>query len=61
MMGHGLGVESAAILTRWLAEPDSRDFDLHDLVVATAMLGREFPDSITLNERGSMYKALTAN
>lgn len=51
LMGHGLGVESAAILTRWLTDPDSRDFDLADLTVATAMLGREFPDTIALNEQ----------
>jgi hypothetical protein len=51
LMGHGLGVESAAILTRWLTDPTSRDFELNDLVVVTAMLGREFADSIELNTR----------
>jgi hypothetical protein len=46
LMGNELGVESAAVLARWLTDADSRDFDLADLTVATAMLGREFPDII---------------
>jgi hypothetical protein len=42
VLGWGLGVESSAILTRWLLEPDSRDFDLDDLVVLSALTGDEF-------------------
>ncbi len=38
----GMGVESVAILLRWIYEPDSRDFDLDDLVVISAMTGDEF-------------------
>lgn len=38
----GMGVESVAILLRWIEEPDSRDFDLDDLVVISAMTGDEF-------------------
>src|SRR4051794_37709595 len=41
----GLGVDSSAILTRWLLEPDSRDFDLADLTVLVAMTGDEHPSS----------------
>jgi hypothetical protein len=37
-----MGVDSAAILTRWLTEPASRDFDLSDLIVLTAMTGDEY-------------------
>jgi hypothetical protein len=37
-----MGVESAAILTRWLIEPESRDFPLEDLIVLTAQTGDEF-------------------
>jgi hypothetical protein len=36
-----LGVDSAAILTRWLLEPDSRNFDLADVTVLVAMTGVE--------------------
>lgn len=39
LMGHGLGVESAAILTRWLTDPDSRDFDM----AALDAIAREHP------------------
>lgn len=42
VMSYGLGVDSTAILLRWLHEPSSRDFDLKDLVVVTAMTGDEW-------------------
>jgi hypothetical protein len=35
----GMGVDSAALLTRWLLDPACRNFDLADLVVVTAMTG----------------------
>lgn len=38
----GMGVESVAILLRWIYEPDSRDFDLDELAVISAMTGDEF-------------------
>ncbi len=38
----GMGVDSAALLTRWLLDPVSRDFDLTDLTVVTAMTGDEY-------------------
>lgn len=38
----GMGIDSAAILARWLTEPASRDFALEDLVVITAMVGSEY-------------------
>jgi hypothetical protein len=44
----GMGVDSAAILARWLLDPTSRDFDLSQLVVITAQVGDEFPDTATL-------------
>ncbi|HET6843526.1 MAG TPA: hypothetical protein VFK06_17875 [Candidatus Angelobacter sp.] len=46
VLSNGLGVESVAILLRWILEPSTRDFDLEDLVVVTAMTGREWPDTI---------------
>src|SRR5262245_42205163 len=51
ILNYGLGVDSTAILTRWLAEPASRDFDLSRLTVVTAMTGDEFADTTALVER----------
>ncbi len=42
VLSYGLGVDSTAILLRWLDDPSSRDFDLTDLVVVTAMTGDEW-------------------
>lgn len=42
VLSYGLGLDSTAILLRWLTDPASRDFDLSDLVVVTAMTGDEF-------------------
>lgn len=43
VLSYGLGVDSTAILVRYLTDPTSRDFDLSDLVVITAMTGDEWP------------------
>lgn len=51
VLSYGLGVDSTALLFRWLTEPDSRDFDLSDLLVVTAMTGDEWPDTVELVER----------
>lgn len=37
----GMGLDSSALLVRWLTDPASRDFDLSELVVLTAMTGHE--------------------
>ena len=42
ILSYGWGVDSTAILLRWLLEPSSRDFDLADLVVIGAMTGDEW-------------------
>lgn len=42
ILSYGLGVDSTAILLRWLHEPASRDFELDDLVVVVAMTGDEW-------------------
>lgn len=44
----GLGVDSTAILLRWLREPEIRDFSLDDLLAVTAHTGSEWPDTIAL-------------
>jgi hypothetical protein len=43
IFSYGLGADSTAILLRWLTDPSSRDFDLTDLTVVTAMTGDEWP------------------
>lgn len=45
VLSYGLGVDSSAILLRWLTEPASRDFALDRLIVVTAMTGDEFADT----------------
>lgn len=47
----GMGVDSAAILARWLHEPDSRNFDLADLIVLTAMTGNEYAATAELMQQ----------
>lgn len=46
----GMGVESNAILTRWLTDPTSRDFPLEHLTVITAQTGDEHVDTRTYCE-----------
>jgi hypothetical protein len=45
-MSYGMGVDSTAILLRWLADPSSRDFDLGELIVITAHTGDEFNQTL---------------
>lgn len=51
VLGFGLGCDSSAILARWLTDPTSRDFDLHDLAVVTGMTGQEWPETRRLVEQ----------
>ena len=46
-----MGAESAAILTRWLIEPESRGFPLEDLIVITAQTGDEFRSTASQVEK----------
>jgi hypothetical protein len=45
VLSYGLGLDSTALLLRWLEEPSSRDFDLGDLAVVSSMVGHEFQSS----------------
>jgi hypothetical protein len=40
-----MGLDSTAILLRWLTEPESRDFSLEEMVVITSMTGDEWPET----------------
>jgi hypothetical protein len=52
ILSFGMGVESSALLLRWMEDPQSRDFDLEcDLIVITAQTGDEWPDTKTLIEQ----------
>lgn len=42
VLSYGLGEDSTAILLRWITDPASRDFDLHELAVVVAMTGSEW-------------------
>src|ERR1017187_10249458 len=42
-----MGVESTAILMRWLKEPACRPCSLDRLIVLTAMTGDEYADTVT--------------
>jgi hypothetical protein len=60
VLSYGLGVDSTAILVRWLLDPSSRDFDLRDLAVITAMTGQEWPTTGHLVEE-KLLPLLAAN
>lgn len=51
VQSYGMGVESTAIAFRWVEDPASRDFDLDDLIVVTAMTGNEWSDTHRLVEQ----------
>jgi hypothetical protein len=42
LLSLGMGVESTAVLLRWLLEPETRPCPLDQLVVVTAMTGEEY-------------------
>lgn len=42
VLSYGLGLDSTALLLRWIHEPSSRNFELSDLAVCSAMVGDEF-------------------
>ncbi len=50
VLSYGLGVDSTALLLRWLEDPDSRDFSLSELLVVTSMTGDEWPQTGVLVE-----------
>src|SRR5947209_5538171 len=51
VLSYGMGVDSTALLLRWLEQPRSRDFGLDQLLMVTAHTGNEFPDTRRLVER----------
>ncbi|MFG3438404.1 hypothetical protein ACGF0J_14265 [Nonomuraea sp. NPDC047897] len=51
VFSYGMGLDSTAILLRWLTEPCSRWFDLRDLVVVTAQTGDEWVETAYLVEQ----------
>ncbi|MBF6302908.1 hypothetical protein IU459_36135 [Nocardia amamiensis] len=44
--GRRLGVDSSALLLRWINDPASHDFELHDLAVVVAIVGSEWEQTI---------------
>lgn len=51
ILSYGMGVDSTAILLRWMAEPETCPCDLKDLVVITSMVGDEFETTRVLLEK----------
>src|ERR1017187_1712371 len=45
ILSYGMGVESTALLLRWVLEPDTRPCPLADLIVVSAQVGDEFSDT----------------
>ncbi len=45
ILSYGMGVESSAILAKWLLMPSSRPCPLEDLIVITAQTGDEYKDT----------------
>lgn len=50
ILSWGMGVESTAILVRWLLEPEMRPCALEELLVLTAQTGDEYDDTRVLCE-----------
>lgn len=51
IMSNGMGVESIAILLRWIMEPETRVCPLEDLIVITSQVGDEYQDTLRLHEQ----------
>ena len=51
ILSWGMGLESTAILVRWLLEPETRPCALEELLVLTAQTGDEYDDTRVLCER----------
>ena len=50
VLSYGMGVDSTALLLRWLRDKRSRDFPLEDLICLSAQTGDEFADTQRLVE-----------
>ena len=45
ILSYGMGVESSAILVRWIMSPEARPCPLNELIVVTAQVGDEYRDT----------------
>lgn len=45
ILSYGMGVESSAILVRWILSPETRPCPLEDLIVITSQVGDEYKDT----------------
>jgi hypothetical protein len=45
ILSYGMGVESSAILLRWVMNPATRPCPLEDLIVITSQVGDEYTDT----------------
>ena len=57
----GMGADSSALLLRWITEPATRDFELDELVVVTAMTGSEWESTLRDTEEVLLPAMATNN
>ncbi|RKR88300.1 hypothetical protein BDK92_2611 [Micromonospora pisi] len=51
VLSFGAGIDSSAVLARWLTDPSSRDFELSALTMIVAQVGDEYPDTYQTAEQ----------
>lgn len=61
VLSYGMGRDSTVILHRWLTDPSTRDFDLDQLVVVTAMTGDEWAEDTGRLVQSHMLPLMAAN
>lgn len=54
VLSMGMGLDSAAILMRWIFEPHTRDFPLENLICVTAMTGDEYASTEAMMNRHAL-------
>jgi hypothetical protein len=57
----GMGLDSACIVFRWLAEPSVRDFDLSNLTLTVAMTGDEYGSTRLMMEKHLLPRLRDSN
>jgi hypothetical protein len=56
VLSYGMGIDSSALLLRWLEEPECRNFPLEQLTLLTAQTGDEFSDTKRLVETHILHR-----
>ena len=51
ILSYGMGVESSALILKWIEDKSLRDFELSELIIITSQVGNEYPDQKILVEQ----------